>query len=107
MEQRLLGDGEWVWTQHALKRATERFPDMDLNVELAGARAAGKKTKKRIRQMCQRNAAKYMGPSRFAGRYYLRSRHGVGFVIHAPNVVITVLDLRNRNCEDKEEDHEQ
>lgn len=99
-----MGEGEWVWTRHALKRAAERFPDLDLNVELAGARAAGKKTKQRIRQMCKRNAAKYMGPSRFSGRYYLRSRNDVVFVIHAPNVVITLLDMRNRNCNDKEEE---
>ncbi|MDP2232946.1 MAG: hypothetical protein Q8K89_04865 [Actinomycetota bacterium] len=81
-----------TWTTHALQRADQRFPNLDLVAALRCARPAGPRTKARIRENCPKSARRWMRG--FRGRYYLISGEVV-FVMER-GVVITVFRLRHQ-----------
>jgi len=80
-----------VWSDHALQRARERFPDIDLENLYPGARRAGKKLKRKIKAACPVSAEKYMRG--FNGRYVMVTRCQIVFVMQAPETVVTVFRL--------------
>lgn len=85
---------EYKWSDHAGERFKSRFPDLDRDLTLRNAKHTGNKTKNKIKRMCSQSAAVYMASGKFSGRYYLlEPKSRAVFVIHAPNIVVTVLDL--------------
>ena len=79
-----------TWTTHALQRADQRFPGLDLTAALRCAKPASPRTTARIRQSCPKSARRWARG--YSGRYYLVS-DDVVFVMER-RAVITVFRLR-------------
>jgi len=82
------------WTADAIRRASERFPDIDMDALYREARLvpAHGKTRKRIKACCPTNARKWM-ENGYAGRYYKIALGHIVFVLAAPETIITVFRL--------------
>jgi len=81
-----------IVTKHARIRWKERFPDKDIWAEFSNATInIKKKTKKKILAKCEQNAWYY--EDGFKGRYMVKNRDGVVFVVAPPETIITVLDI--------------
>lgn len=80
-----------VWSDHALARWAERFPNSDPEFEFARAKRVGRKTKAAIKAHCPGNAHWMQGG--FKGRYFLMTKDRLVFVLHAPDTVVTVFTL--------------
>lgn len=80
-------------TNHASQRWAERFPDLDIQSEYDSARyKLGKSFKKKVKATCPQHL-EYCGRE-FNGRYMLRTKEGIVFVVAVPETIITVLDFR-------------
>lgn len=80
------------WSDHALERWQERFPNTDRDFAYANARRVGRKVKAKIKRSCPVESRRWMSHG-FMGRYFLINRDGIVFVMAAPETVITVLYL--------------
>lgn len=87
----------YIWSEHALQRKQERFPEINLDVLLYRARLPGRGTKRKILKGCPVSQKTYHSEG-FTGRYHLHNQTVV-FVIEAPNTVITVFDMKDRGCD--------
>ena len=77
-------------TRHARKRWAERFPDKDIWAEFSNANQdIKKKSKKRILSVCKAHSWYYDGV--FKGRYMVKNRGGIVFVVAPPEVIITAF----------------
>ncbi len=83
---------EYIWSEHAKQRAEERFSGVNLDIELLAAKRLGKKARRTVRRLCPVSAAKWMS-SGFVGRYCLKAKSGIVFVMQAPNTVVTVFKI--------------
>ena len=80
-----------TFSRHALKRWSERFPNLNPDTEWYLSRRVGKRIKKRIKDHCQ--SVKMTG-RQYRGLFYTISPGGVIFVIGGKdNLVVTVLPL--------------
>lgn len=83
-------------TLHAHRRWCERFPGRDMMAEFARARRAGRKTKRKIRDLCP-NHAKFCG-GKFEGRYFRITREGIVFVVTATPAEEKIITVFNISC---------
>lgn len=80
-----------IWTEHALERWKERFPDINLKELYSSARRITRRQRKVIKRSCPINAEKYMNKI-FKGRYVLiysdRKQFGlrIAFVVQKDNL---------------------
>jgi hypothetical protein len=92
-------ESEWVWSEHALKRAEERFPGVPLTPMLNRAKILKGRLKKQVRKDCPKYVAEYLGGGKFKGRYTLH-HSGIVFGMQAPNIVITVFKIGTKTTND-------
>jgi hypothetical protein len=85
---------EPIFTDHALARWKERFPDLDIKFEWRDAYRSGKvgrNTKVKLRKHCVAHR-EFLG-SNFKGYYYRRSKKGIIFVVAPPQIIVTAFKL--------------
>jgi hypothetical protein len=81
-----------VWTSHAKRRSEERFPELDLELLFQNSRSVGKSLKKQIKRLCPVAATTWMSGG-FKGRYFRIGAGKIVFVIQAPETIVTVFRL--------------
>lgn len=84
-----------IWSEHALERAKERFPDISIERLEAMAkysRLATKKTKSKLKALCPESAKTWMVGG-YQGRYFKCTKEGIVFVIHAPETIVTLFRI--------------
>lgn len=86
---------EPTWVAHALERAQQRFPGVDLNDLYRRARRVTRRQRKQLLADCPVAAEQWMR-GYFRGRYWRITRCGVVFVVQAPETIITVFHIDKR-----------
>ena len=84
------------WSSHAIDRWGERFQGIDKHADFASATRAGKKSKKKIKDLTPFNYDRYMRG--FKGRYALVSRSQIVYIIASDggtgkHTIITVFHI--------------
>lgn len=84
-----------IWSAHAVRRALQRFPEVDVRGLYSGSKRPTRKQKRRILAKCPLSRGVMTG--RFSGKYYTVHRSGVVFVNAVVDkttvVVVTVFGL--------------
>ena len=84
----------YIFIDHALQRASERFPEMtveELTLYAESSKVARNKTKKRLNEACPYNYDLHHKGG-FKDRYYLyNSKKNIAFVVGNRNEIITLF----------------
>lgn len=95
----MVGAYDYLWSRHSLIRMATRFKDQNIMKLINSSVVANKRIKRKIKESCPISGKKYMKQG-FSGRYYMYNRkHSIVFVVGAPNEVITVFHLDNKEEE--------